>query len=279
MDGTSGQGQAVASGAPAGAPADGEARMAESARPRRRGYGPTAPVAVVILTLNEEINIGECLASCAWCDDVHVVDSGSTDATVEIARRMGAQVHVHPFESFGAQRNWAIDNVPAAHDWIFHLDADERFTTELVEEMARVLATDPAEAGFHVPHKLIFMGRWLKRAGGYPTYQMRLFHRRRMRFRDYGHGQREDSEGKVGLLTQPYTHHIFRRGIHHWLDNHNRYSSLEALQVGGERGRCCSTGCRSTRSCAGSTRCSSWAGFWRGIAGGRTRGCWRCTSR
>ena len=149
---------------------------------KRDWKGPRPAVSVVVLTLNEEINIEECLASCAFSDDVHVLDSGSTDRTCEIARRAGATVHVHPFESHGKQHNWATDNIDMKHDWVFHLDADERFTPEIIEEMRQLLERDPAEAGFHVPNKLMFMGRWLKRSGGYPTYQMRLFHKGRMRF-------------------------------------------------------------------------------------------------
>jgi acetyltransferase-like isoleucine patch superfamily enzyme/glycosyltransferase involved in cell wall biosynthesis len=188
-------------------------------------------VSVVILTLNEEVNLRACLESCAWCDDVHVLDSGSEDGTVGIARELGIPVHVHPFESFGKQRNWAIDHIPLKHDWVFHLDADERFTPELVAEMGRRLSQDPPEAGYHVPHKLMFMGRWLRRAGSYPTYQMRLFHKGRMRFRDYGHGQREDASGAVGVFECPYLHYSFSKGLYDWVDKHNRYSSLEALQV------------------------------------------------
>ncbi|MFO0874005.1 MAG: WcaF family extracellular polysaccharide biosynthesis acetyltransferase [Phycisphaerales bacterium] len=197
------------------------------------------PVSVVILALNEEINIADCLASCAWCDDVHVVDSGSTDRTVEIARACGAEVHWHPFESFGAQRNWAIDNIAMRHEWIFHLDADERFTPELVEAMRRLVESGPPHSGFHVPQKLMFMGRWLKRSAAYPTYQMRLFHRSRMRFCDYGHGQRELTSGAVDVLNEPYLHYGFSKGLYDWFDKHNRYSSLEALQVvsGGDRWR------------------------------------------
>ena len=179
-----------------------------------------------------------CLASCGWCDDVHVVDSGSTDRTVEIAESMGATVHHHPFTSFGEQRNWAIDHVPAKHEWIFHLDADERFTPPLVEEMARRLASDPGVDAFHAPQKLMMMGRWLKRAGGYPIYQVRLFHKRRMRFIDYGHGQREDPAAKTAVLEEPYEHHAFSKGVFEWIEKHNRYSTLEALQVvSGERGQ------------------------------------------
>lgn len=204
----------------------------------RSWTGVKPPVSVVVLTLNEELNIAECLESCSWSDDVHVVDSGSEDRTRWIAEDYGASVHVHPFESFGRQRNWAIDNIDFKHDWIFHLDADERFTPDLVREMAELIASDPPDAGFHVPHKLMFMGKWLKRAGGYPTYQMRLFHKGRMRFRDYGHGQREDTPGKVGTIKSPYLHYSFAKGLYDWIDKHNRYSSLEALQViGGQHER------------------------------------------
>jgi glycosyltransferase involved in cell wall biosynthesis len=191
----------------------------------------SAPVSVVILTLNEATNIAGCLASCAWCDDVHVLDSGSIDGTAEIARRHGATVHVHPFKAFGDQRNWAIDHIPTRHEWIFHLDADERFTSELVAAVAARLAAEPRESGFYVPEKLIFMERWLKKAAGYPKYQMRLFHKARTRFRDYGHGQREQTDGVVGVVDEPYLHLAFSKGLDDWIDKHNRYSSLEALQA------------------------------------------------
>jgi len=191
---------------------------------------PHPPVSVVILTLNEEINIADCIASCGWCSDVHVLDSGSSDRTAEIARSLGAGVHVHSFESFGKQRNWAIDNIPLANNWVFHLDADERFTPELVREMDSILGASPPEAGYHVPSKLMFMGRWLRRVATYPTYQMRLFHRERMRFSDHGHGQREDTTGSVGKIVAPYLHYNFSKGIDDWLDKHNRYATLEAEQ-------------------------------------------------
>jgi glycosyltransferase involved in cell wall biosynthesis len=191
-----------------------------------------ARVTVVILTYNEEPNLPDCLASCTWCDDLHIVDSGSTDRTVEIAKAYGANVHVNPFQSFGQQRNWAIDHLPHKHDWVFHLDADERFTPELVDELRRVVEQRPTDAGFFVPHKLIFMGRWLRRAeGGYPVFQMRFFHKDRMRFRDWGHGQREETSGHVGQLTRPYLHYNFSKGLEDWIEKHNRYSTLEAREL------------------------------------------------
>jgi glycosyltransferase involved in cell wall biosynthesis len=192
---------------------------------------PAPPVSVVILTLNEAINIADCIRSCQGCDDIHVVDSGSTDRTIEIARSHGVPVLVHPFTSFGAQRNWAIDHVPVMHDWVFHLDADERLTPELIHAMSMVLVTDPPAAGFYVPEKLMFMGQWLRRAGSYPKYQMRLFHKARMRFCDHGHGQRELTEGSVDRLDEPYLHYNFSKGLADWVDKHNHYSSLEAVRI------------------------------------------------
>jgi len=122
----------------------------------------------------------------------------------------GAQVHVHPFESFGKQRNWAIDNIPSKHDWVFHLDADERFTPA-VQEMHDRLSRNPAEAGFHNPHKLMFMDSGSSDPAD-PTYQMRLFHKAGCGSKDYGHGQREDTEQTVGVFERPYLHYGILQG-------------------------------------------------------------------
>lgn len=196
-------------------------------------------VSVVILTFNEEINIAEALASCAWCDDVHVLDSGSTDQTRAIAHQMGAKVYVNKFESFGQQRNWAIDNIPVRHAWQFHLDADERFTIDLVREMAAILpggaasasAAKPPQAGFFVANQMILMDQWIKRASGYPTYQVRLFDKHRLRFIDVGHGQRESTSDPIGTLKQPYLHYNFSKGLDEWFARHNRYSTQEARKA------------------------------------------------
>jgi glycosyltransferase involved in cell wall biosynthesis len=200
-------------------------------RTAARGQAP--PVSVVILTLDEQDNIADCLRSCAWADDVHVLDSGSRDRTCAIAEQMGARVHHNRFESFAQQRNWAIDNIPCRHEWQFHLDADERFEPPLVAEMARLLGPDGRRArqdAYLVPSRLIFMGRWLRYSGAYPTYQVRLLHRDRCRFIDYGHGQREVCR-HVGRLRSPYTHLNFSKGLTDWFDKHNRYSDREADQA------------------------------------------------
>jgi glycosyltransferase involved in cell wall biosynthesis len=197
-----------------------------------RSYqGPRPPVSVVILTLDEEINIDAAIASCSWCDDIHVLDSVSTDRTAELARAAGASVHVNRFESFGRQRNWAIDHIPLRHDWVFHLDADERFTPELVREIDEVLRTSPNHAGYYVANQMILNATWIKRSSGYPAYQVRLFHKSRMRFSDHGHGQREETSGTLGTLRSPYVHHNFSKGLDDWKRRHEKYSEQEARQI------------------------------------------------
>ncbi|MBL8759392.1 MAG: glycosyltransferase family 2 protein, partial [Phycisphaerae bacterium] len=195
--------------------------------------GPRPPVSVVILTFNEEANIASCIQSCAWSDDVHVLDSGSKDRTVEIARSMGVTVHHNPFKSFGDQRNWAIDHIPCKHPWHFHLDADERFTPEVVREMVELLGPDGGgtqHACFLCPSKMIFMGRWLRHSANYPSYQVRLFRHGLCRFMDFGHGQREDAQGTIGTMIEPYMHYAFSKGLSEWLYKHNAYSDREARE-------------------------------------------------
>ena len=197
-------------------------------------YGGTAPsVSVVVLTHNEQNNIGPCLESCAWCDDVHVLDSDSNDDTCQIAERAGASVHSNPFVDFGAQRNWAIDNIPCKHRWHFHLDADERFTHSLAAEMQRAIAglEEAADevAGFLVPSQMMLLDQWLKHTSNYPTYQVRLFDSRNCRFESHGHGQREVCDGELGMLQNPYVHYNYSHGFVHWLSRHNVYSSQESL--------------------------------------------------
>lgn len=197
--------------------------------------GPRPPVSVVILTKDERINIAAALDSCRWSDDVHVLDSGSTDGTTEIARSRGVPVWTNAFESFGRQRNWAIDHIPLRHDWVFHLDADERFTPGLVAEIAEEIARNPAHAGYYVANQMVLHGSWLRRSAGYPAYQVRLFHKGRLRFSDHGHGQREQTTGTLGTLRTPYVHHNFSKGLDDWIKRHERYSDLEAAQILADR--------------------------------------------
>jgi len=138
-----------------------------------------APIAAVVLTYNEEKNLPDCLAALAgWVQQLFVVDSGSTDRTVAIAREAGAVVVGHAFEHYGAQRNWAIDHLPIAAPWTLHIDADERVTPELRSSITAALASDesrPASvAGFLVSRRTMFMGRWIRHGGHYPAWHLRL---------------------------------------------------------------------------------------------------------
>src|SRR5579862_6007148 len=116
---------------------------------------------VLILTLNEEKNLPECLASVEWCDDVVVLDSLSTDRTAKIAKASGTRLVERAFDDFAGQRNFALEQIKFKYPWIFHLDADERFTEALREECEMVVAQDEC-SGFLVPSKLMFMDKWLR---------------------------------------------------------------------------------------------------------------------
>jgi glycosyltransferase involved in cell wall biosynthesis len=185
-------------------------------------------VSVVVLTKDEECNIADCLASVAWSDDVLVVDSFSRDRTVELAAQAGARVLQRKFTNFADQRNFALSDGRIANEWVLHLDADERVSPALREEILAVVGTTRAD-GFFVASQLQFMGRWIRHAGLYPSYQARLGRRQCLRFKQVGHGQRETiSADRMGRLNNPLTHYAFSKGFEDWFDRHNRYSTDEA---------------------------------------------------
>jgi glycosyltransferase involved in cell wall biosynthesis len=187
-------------------------------------------ISAIILTRNEENDLPRCLAALRWCDDVHIVDSGSTDRTVAIARNCGARVWENPFVSFGAQRNWSLDHCQLKHPWVLFLDADEVANEAFVAAAQAAIAQAPeTTAGFYCCWRQIYDGRWLKRCDSFPKWQFRLLRRGRARFTDFGHGQKEaDVQGTLEYLSAPYDHHGLSKGIGHWLDRHNRYATLEA---------------------------------------------------
>ena len=158
---------------------------ADGVRPAADGSASTrladrvAPVAAVVLTHNEERNLPACLASLAgWVREIFVVDSGSTDRTLAIAREAGATVLQHAFEHYGAQRNWAMDTLPIASPWTLHVDADERITPELRASITAALAGSvpglDGVDGFLVSRRTMFMGRWIRHGGHYPAWHLRL---------------------------------------------------------------------------------------------------------
>jgi glycosyltransferase involved in cell wall biosynthesis len=189
-------------------------------------------ISVVILTKNEERDLPACLASLNWTDDVHVLDSGSTDNTVPIAEGFGAIISQNPFESFGKQRNFALDNLCLKYDWILFLDADEVVTSEFKAEVVkRISEADDSIAGFYCCWKMILEGKWLKYCDNFPKWQFRMLKKGRASFTDFGHGQKEGIvDGKIEYIKEPYLHYGFSKGWALWLERHNRYSTLEAKE-------------------------------------------------
>jgi glycosyltransferase involved in cell wall biosynthesis len=185
-------------------------------------------ISVVILTFNEEANLERCLRSVAWCDDVLIIDSFSTDNTLQIAREFGARVIQRSFEDFATQRNFALDQGALKYDWVFHLDADEEITPVLATEIRSIAKTGDL-AAYRVASKLIWNGQWLRHAGLFPWYQVRFGQKRALRFCQTGHGQRELVPPElVGTLRSPLMHYPFSKGVHDWIEKHNRYSTAEA---------------------------------------------------
>jgi glycosyltransferase involved in cell wall biosynthesis len=190
--------------------------------------GKRTPLTVLVLTSNEQLNIADCLRSVEWVDEVIVVDSLSTDRTVEIAKATGARVYAHRFEGYAEQRNWALENLPFSHDWILMLDADERIPQALAEEISQVVAENRQDpAGYYIKRRFHFLGRWLKHGGLYPTWLLRLFRRDRARFENRPLNEHIVLEGNSGYLSQPFDHQD-RRPLADWISKHNRYADLEA---------------------------------------------------
>jgi len=185
------------------------------------------PVSVTIITLNEAGHIAEAIASAAWADEVIVVDAGSTDDTVAIARRAGAAVHTRAWTSYPDQKNFAAGL--AAHDWIFSLDADERVTPELATEIREVLHAGPARRGYRMPRVTFHLGRWFRTTDFYPDYQTRLYDRRAAHWRGRYVHESVEVDGGPGYLTHEIQHYSFRDLRDH-LDRINHYSSLWARQ-------------------------------------------------
>lgn len=188
------------------------------------------PVSVVVLTFNSASTIGATLASAAAIsDDLHVVDSGSTDETLEIVSRLGAHVYAHPFESYGAQRNWAIDTLPLRHPWQLHLDADERLTPELGRAISAIVEGRSAgeTTGYFIPRLTYFLGTPIRHGGMYPIWHMRLFRTGSGRCEARRYDQHFYVDGPTGKIPHPMIDDI-RMPLSEWITRHNRWSDAEA---------------------------------------------------
>lgn len=191
-------------------------------------------LSVIIITKNEEANIRACLESVAWADEIVVVDSGSSDATVDICTEFGALVHVHDWPGFGAQKNRALGY--AKNDWVFSIDADERVTPELRTEIEAALTIPLAEA-YEIPRLSSFCGRFMLHSGWQPDYVLRLFRREMGSFSDALVHESVQTQGRIAHLRQPLIHFSYR-DFDDVLSKLNNYSSAasEMLQRRGKKG-------------------------------------------
>ncbi len=190
-------------------------------------------LSVIILTYNEEVNLPICLESLAGLGaEIFIVDSGSTDSTVEIAKEFGAAVVYNQFENHAAQVNWALKNLPIKTQWVMRLDADERITEDLSDELAKIVcARDKDISGYEVRRRVYFWGSWIKFGGYYPVWLLRVWR--------FGHGVSEQrwmdehivlSQGKTGRLRHDIIDENLK-GLSFWTDKHNGYADREVRDL------------------------------------------------
>jgi glycosyltransferase involved in cell wall biosynthesis len=187
-------------------------------------------LAVAILTRNEEKNLPQALASVAgWSHETFVLDSQSTDRTLDIALNFGCTIAANAFEDYAKQRNYALDHLPITSEWVLFLDADEWLPEPLKSEIVTLIAASPVENGFYVNRRLIWMGRWL-RHGYYPSWILRLFRFKRGRCEDRTINEQICVEGSTGYLRNDLVHED-HKGVSEWIIKHNGYAAREALEL------------------------------------------------
>jgi glycosyltransferase involved in cell wall biosynthesis len=203
-------------------------------RPYAAGDEPapgSVSVTVVILTKNEEANVDRCLSSVAWAAQVVVVDSGSTDATLAIARARDVEIIEQPWLGYAAQREFAIRHPVVRHDWVYFVDADEWVSGPLAREVAQVLRA-PAGAAYAQRFRVVFEDRWIRHCGWYGgSWIVRLMDRRHARFGSSLVGERASIDGGVGRLRHDLVDDD-RKGLAAWLHKHVDYAAMEARQRG-----------------------------------------------
>ncbi len=192
-------------------------------------------LSVALITLNEQEKLGATLESAKWADEIIVVDSGSTDLTLDIARAFHARVYTEPWKGYAVQKNSAIEK--ATGDWILSLDADEAVEPALAEEIRRVVGSggDPAINAYYIPRKNYLFGRWMKHGGWWPDPKLRLFRRGAARFAERAVHESMETTGRTGRLQHALVHNAYAR-LSDYIAANNKYSSLGA-QVAYERGR------------------------------------------
>lgn len=188
-------------------------------------------LSVVIITKNEEANLARTLESVRWAGELIVVDSGSTDGTLEVARAFGAKTFVEEWKGFAAQKNSALDK--ATGDWVLSLDADEEVSAGLAAELQQRLAGSAGAAGFYLKRRNLFLGRWMRHGGLWPDAKLRLFRRGAARFEPrpvHEDARLLDPAARAATLTHPLIHHAYPT-LELYLEHMRRYAALGAGMV------------------------------------------------
>jgi len=186
-------------------------------------------LSAITITYNEEENIGDCLSSVSWADEIIVVDASSTDRTVEIARRFTGRIYVTKWEGYARAKTFALER--AESEWVLWLDADERVTPALADEIRTVVQEpNPAAACYEMARRAYFLGKWIRHCGWYPGYVVRLFRKGMVRFSEGRVHERVEFEGKAGRLRNDLVH-LTDENLYHYAAKFNRYTSLAALDL------------------------------------------------
>ncbi len=188
-----------------------------------------AKISAIIVCYNEEDNIRSCLESVTWCDEIVVVDSRSTDRTLEIVRRYTDRIFVRDWPGYREQKQFALDQ--ARLEWVLNLDSDERVSPELRTEIRRVLATGTAEVdGFYIPRLVYYLGRWWHRGGWYPDYRLRLFRRRKATWGGVNPHEKVIVDGRTQKLSGNLLHFTYADVSQH-LVTVNRLTDISAVET------------------------------------------------
>lgn len=194
-------------------------------------------ISIIIHTKNEQQDLPGCLESVTWSDDIHLFDSGSTDATHAIAKQFGVRITVRDYDGNklafggdeGAHRTWGLRNIAFKYPWVFVIDADERVTSELLEAMKTAVANPGSNVAFRMRRRDYFMGTWLKHVTPSP-FNIRLFKPEKISYERLTNPV-TIVDGPIGDIAEHFNHFPFNKGITYWIEKHNGYSSFEAGQI------------------------------------------------
>lgn len=186
-------------------------------------------ISVIVLTKNEQQDLPGCLKSLSWSNDIHVFDSFSNDATVEIACQHGAIVTQRVFDNWSAHQNWGLANIKFKNQWVYYSDADERVTPELAKEMLDFVKNPGSAVACRVRRRDYFMDTWLRRVTPSP-FNIRLFRPEFIRYERLTNPVTL-VDGPIQDLNNHFDHFPFSKGMKHWIDKHNSYSAMEAQQI------------------------------------------------